>query len=495
MKRFIKFAGLTMMSALILFGSSMAVQAEEAPQMKTGIYIEDIDVSGMTAEEATEAAQAYMAEVEEMSVILRAAAGNEIEVKASELGIAWSNTEIIEEALSMGTSGNVIARYKELKDLENNGYVYRLQYSLDDALVAQVVEEKCLEFDQHAQNATMERVNGEFVIHEEVAGAVIDKQASVDAIKAALTSEDVVDESGMVIDLVAKVEEPTGKAEDLAMVKDLLGSFTTSYSSSGTSRRANVANGAALIDGSVIYPGEEFSFYDNVKPFTYDNGYFMAGSYLSGMVVDSMGGGICQVSTTLYNAVLMAELEVTERHNHSMIVTYTQVSGDAAISESAGKDFRFINNTGYPIYIEGITTEDRKITFNIYGVETRDSNRTIEYRNEIIQVIQPDHERIIADGGQGVGYVSVQSAHTGYKARLWKIVYIDGVEVSREEINYSSYSMSPRTAVVGVNTANPQRQAEIMAAIGTGSIDHVRGIAAQLYAQEVAEAAAANPAQ
>ena len=101
----------------------------------------------------------------------------------------------------------------------------------------------------------------------------------------------------------------------------------------------------------------------------------------------------------------------------------------------------------------------------------------------------------IADGGQGVGYVSVQSAHTGYKARLWKIVYIDGVEVSREEINYSSYSMSPRTAVVGVNTANPQRQAEIMAAIGTGSIDHVRGIAAQLYAQEVAEAAAANPAQ
>ena len=220
----------------------------------------------------------------------------------------------------------------------------------------------------------------------------------------------------------------------------------------------------------------------------------MAGSYLSGMVVDSMGGGICQVSTTLYNAVLMAELEVTERHNHSMIVTYTQVSGDAAISESAGKDFRFVNNTDYPIYIEGITTENKKITFNIYGVETRDANRTIEYQNVILQVIHPETERIIADAGQGVGYVSVQSAHTGYKAELWKIVYVDGVEVSREQVNYSSYSMSPRTAVVGINTNNPQRQAEILAAIGTNNIEHVRGIAAQLYAQEVAEAAAAAAA-
>ncbi len=495
MKKLMKFAGLAAMSALVFLGSSLTVQAEETPQMKTGIYIEDMDISGMTAAEATEAVEAYMADLEDVSVVLRAAAGNEIEVKTSEFGITWDNPEIIDEALSLGTSGNVISRYKEIKDLENNGYTYYLEYSIDDAMVAQVIEEKCLEFDQHAQNATMERVNGEFVIREEVVGAVIDQQASVEAIKTAITSGNVASEEGMVIELVAKVEEPAGTAEDLAMVKDLLGTFTTSYSSSGSSRSANVANGAKLIDGSVIYPGEEFSFYDNVKPFTYDNGYFMAGSYLSGMVVDSMGGGICQVSTTLYNAVLLAELEVTERHNHSMIVTYTQVSGDAAISESAGKDFRFVNNTGYPIYIEGIAGEDKKITFNIYGVETRAANRTIEYDNVILQVIQPESERIIADASQGVGYVSVQSAHTGYKAQLWKIVYIDGVEVSREQINSSSYSMSPRTAVVGINTANPQRQNEILAAIGTGSIEHVRGIAAQLYAQEVAEAAAANPAQ
>lgn len=492
MKKFLKFTGITLMTALLICGSSLMIHAEETPQVKTGIYIEDIDVSGMTAEEATAAVENYIAEMQNMPVVLRAAQGNEVEVTAADFGIEWTNTDIVEEALTLGTTGNPIARYKELKDLETNGAVLRLEYSFDDALVSQVIQEKCTEFDQHAQNATMERVNGEFVIHEEVVGAVVDEAASVEAIKTALSSAENMTEEGFVIDLVAKVEEPVGKAEDLLAVKDLLGTFTTSYSSSGTSRSANVANGAALIDGSVIYPGEEYSFYDNVKPFTYDNGYFMAGSYLSGMVVDSMGGGICQVSTTLYNAVLMAELEVTERHNHSMIVTYTQVSGDAAISESAGKDFRFVNNTEYPIYIEGITGEDKKITFNIYGVETRDENRTIEYVNEILQVIQPDYEKIIPDAGQGVGYVKVQSAHVGYKAQLWKVVYVDGVEVSREQINSSSYSMSPRTAIVGINTANPERQAEIMAAIGTNNIEHVKGVAAALYAQEVAEAAAAG---
>lgn len=488
MKKFLKFTTITLMTALLVCGSSLLVNAEETETVKSNVYIEDIDISGMTAEEVNAAVEDYIEEVRNMPVILRAAQGNEIEVTVAEFGLEWTNTDIAETALSIGTTGNPIARYKEVKDLENNGMTYRLEYSFDDAMVAQVIQEKCLEFDQHAQSATMERINGEFVIHEEVVGAVVDETASAEAIKTALSSEDSFNTDSLVIDLVAKVEEPVGTAEDLLAVKDLLGSFTTSYSSSGTSRSANVANGASLINGSVIYPGEEFSFYDNVKPFTYDNGYFMAGSYLSGMVVDSMGGGICQVSTTLYNAVLNAELEVTERHNHSMIVTYTQVSGDAAISESAGKDFRFVNNTDYPIYIEGITSEDKKITFNIYGVETRDANRTVEYVNEILQVIQPDYEKIIPDPGQGVGYVKVQSAHVGYKARLWKVVYVDGIEVSREQVNTSSYSMSPRTAVVGVATANPERQAEILAACSTNNIEHVKGVAAVLYAQEVAEA-------
>ena len=180
----------------------------------------------------------------------------------------------------------------------------------------------------------------------------------------------------------------------------------------------------------------------------------MAGSYLNGKVVDSLGGGICQVSTTLYDAVLYAELEVTERHNHSMIVSYVDPSADAAIAESSGKDFCFINNTEYPIYIEGII-DNKTITFNIYGKETRPSNRKVRYESEILEVINPPADMIYPDPSHPIGYIVKESAHIGYKAKLWKIVTEDGAEVSRTQVNSSNYKMVPRSATVGTATADP----------------------------------------
>ena len=109
--------------------------------------------------------------------------------------------------------------------------------------------------------------------------------------------------------MVVRVDEARGTEEELAKVKDVLGTFTTSFKTSGPSRSANVRNGCALINGITLYPGDEFSTYEAVSPFSQANGYYMAGSYLNGQVVDSLGGGICQVSTTLYNAVLLSELE------------------------------------------------------------------------------------------------------------------------------------------------------------------------------------------
>ena len=139
MKKILKFTTITLLAALIVCGSSFMIRAEETPQMKTGIFIEDIDISGMTAEEATAAVEEYLAEMQSMPVVLRAAQGNEVAVTAGDFGIEWSNPEIIEEALSIGMTGNPIARYKELSDLEANGIVYHLEYTFDDALVTQVI--------------------------------------------------------------------------------------------------------------------------------------------------------------------------------------------------------------------------------------------------------------------------------------------------------------------------------------------------------------------
>ena len=442
-----------------------------------GVYIGSVDVSGKTAEEAKQAVEAYVEELKGLTVVFHIMDGNQIEVSVGDMGLRWTNPDAVQDAVALGKKGNIVQRYKALQDLRHKNKVFDLAYDFDKESIRQILSEQCGEYNTEARDATLTRVNGVFSVTPGESGRVVDEEASLNQIYDYMMNEwDFGDAS---VDMVVKVQEPRGSEEELAQVKDVLGTFTTSYSTSGSSRSANVSNGCDLIAGTTLYPGDEFSTYEMVSPFSVDNGYFMAGSYMNGQLVDSLGGGICQVSTTLYNAVLLSELEVTERHNHSMIVTYVDPSADAAIAESAGKDFKFINNTGHPVYIDGYC-ENKNITFTIYGVETRPANREVIYESKVLSVTHPDHEVIYTDVAMPIGQVVTQSAHTGYKAELWKVVKENGAEISREQINSSSYKMTPRTATVGLSTNDVNAYNEMLAAVATNNIDHVKNVAAAL---------------
>lgn len=463
-------------------------QAAAAPDdtIQEGVTAGGIDLSGMTQEEAAAAVQTYVDGLESETILLQAADGESVPVTAGELGLTWKNTGLVTEAAQLGRKGNIVARYKALQDLKHKGKNFEIVLDFNKDAISAMIEERCSRFNVEAVDAHLKRVDGVFSVEEGQTGYLVDNVASVSAVYAYLTQQ--WDRQDGSVELVMSVDEPRGKAEELMQVRDVLGTFTTSYSTSSPSRSKNVANGCQLIDGTTLYPGDTFSTYDAVKPFSQENGYEMAGSYLNGAVVDSIGGGICQVSTTLYNAVLRSELDVTERHNHSMIVTYVDPSADAAIAESAGKDFRFVNNTEYPIYIEG-HTENKKITFTIYGVETRDSGRKVIYESEVLEKKVPEQDKIISDPSQPVGFIHISSAHIGYKAQLWKVVKENGVEVSREKVNSSNYQMSPKTATVGTATADPNVSGMINAAIASSSISEVQNTIANIKAAQDAAAA------
>ena len=242
---------------------------------------------------------------------------------------------------------------------------------------------------------------------------------------------------------------PECDSTTLEECQDMLGSYSTSFASSDSARSQNLVNAASLLNGITIYPGETFSVADHLVPFTVENGYQVSKAYASGQVVDSIGGGVCQAATTLYNTLLKAELEIVERHNHSMIVGYVEPSMDAAISEGS-KDLKFKNNTEVPIYLEAYTA-NRSIYFNIYGKETRDlENRTVEYKSEVLEKIDPGEDKVTIDESLPEGYEEVtQSAHVGYKAQLWKIVYENGKQVSKDVINSSYYAAEPRYVTKG----------------------------------------------
>lgn len=458
-------------------------------KIEEGVKIGNIDVSGMSISEAEGAVGTFVESLKDVRITLRLEGGQDTVGTAGEFGITWEDGGELEEAAMLGKRGNIVQRYKTLADLKREGRSYPLNISFGSDVLDSILNSLGETYDQEAVDASLTKTESGFQITEGQTGRVLDVAKSKEAVLNYLQSS--WDYGNASIDLVVTVEEPKGNAETLNKVKDVLGTYTTSYKSSGPSRVTNVRTGCNHINGVTLYPGEQCSVLDLITPFSVENGYELAGSYLNGQVVNSLGGGICQVSTTLYNAVLNAELQVDERSNHSMIVTYVDPSADAAISESGGKDFKFTNNKEYPIYIEGTTTSDKTITFTIYGVEDRSSDRKVEYVSEVLETNVSPTEKIIPTGDP-VGYVNVQSVHVGYKARLWKVVTENGVEVSREQVNSSSYAAVPRTASVGTATADPNVAAQIQAAIATGSIDYVKSVAGALAAQEAAAAAAAG---
>ncbi len=460
--------------------------------IKPGVFAGSVELSGMTASEAENAVNQYIKNIGNANIELRIGTDHTVSTTANDLGITWSNQGIIDEAMGLGKSGNIIKRFKDISDLKRTNKIFPIEVEANDTAVRKVINDTCIGFDSPAEDATLKRENGAFTVVGGRNGTKFNVDESARIIEDYMANS--FNGSPASLDMVVDIEYPKGDPEKLAMVKDVLGTFTTKFTSSGKDRVANVANGCSLVNGRTVFPGDQLSILECITPFTEENGYALAGSYLNGVVVESFGGGICQVSTTLYQAVLRAELQVDERHNHSMVVNYVDHSGDAAIAESGGKDFKFTNNLEYPVYIEGSTSPEKTITFTIYGVETRDPSRKLSFESVDLEETEPVGEKVIADSSQPAGYAKGQSAHVGYKSQFWKIVTENGEEKERVQVNSSKYNAVPATLTMGTATSNPVTASAINAAIATQSIAYCKAVAASVQIDGGASALAQQQA-
>lgn len=493
-------------AAVIVFAAIFTVgvraKEDENAVIADRVYIGETSVAGMTVEEATEAVEEYIEDLSD-TVITLEAGEKSLEVNASDLGIKWGNPEIVERAVNLGKTGNLISRYKEKKDLEKGDKVFKLSYDIDKSKVKALLKENKSSLNQDAEDNGLKFENGKFTYVAGHEGIAVNIDKSVTDIVSYMNQE--WDGKETTVALNAELVEPRGSEEDLAKVQDLLGAYSTDFSSSAAGRAKNVKNGASRINGTILYPGDEFSVHDAVTPFNEENGYALAGSYENGTTVETYGGGICQVSTTLYNAVIRAELEITERHAHSMVVGYVDPSMDAAISGEY-KDLKFKNTTDAPIYLEGYT-KNGIIYFNVYGQETREAGRKVEFVSETISEIDPGVQ-YVADGSLPIGTITTsQKSHIGKKAKLWKVVTVNGTEKSRDVFNNSTYQASPKIVKVGILSSNgsaveainaaiaTQDEATISAAAAANCDDAVAAAQAQAAAEAAAKAAAAQAAE
>ncbi|MBR2743672.1 MAG: VanW family protein [Clostridia bacterium] len=236
---------------------------------------------------------------------------------------------------------------------------------------------------------------------------------------------------------------------------DQLGTYSTTYASSNYNRSSNIALAAKSVNNYVLMPGETFSYNGTVGQRTAARGYKEAGVYVNGEVSTDYGGGICQVSSTIYNAVLLANLEIVARTNHTFIPAYVPAGQDATVSWGS-PDFQFKNNRSYPVRIV-TSAGGGHITASVYGLKSDDDYEVKIVSNRTGTI--PFSTEYKDDSSLPAGTTKVtQSGSNGCRSETYKILYKNGVEVSRKLINSDTYKPHNQVVLRGtkvVSTPDP----------------------------------------
>lgn len=225
----------------------------------------------------------------------------------------------------------------------------------------------------------------------------------------------------------------------------VLAQFTTFLDPGQPARTANIVLAAQTLNGHLILPGEVFSFNGAVGPRSAAAGYRVA-PVIAGREYDyGRGGGVCQVATTLYNAVLLAGLPVVERHPHSLAVDYVDLGLDAAVSYGT-RDLRFLNNTGGPLWL-GAAVEENRLTVKIFATAGERPRVTVEVKT--VEAIPPPvvyREEAGLPAGESV---LVHAGRPGYRVAVTRTIEAAGAGPVRELVSQDAYPPQPRLVLVG----------------------------------------------
>lgn len=332
-----------------------------------------------------------------------------------------------------------------------NGFVIdsdKLKSLIVDKLVAPDYNTDAIEIpvlEKTAEAIDIEKIHTE--IYKEATDAYFSKEPfavypSSTGIDFAMSMDEakaLIDGNSETYNIPLKILYPKVKTSDIGLeaFPDALATYSTNYSTSNANRSTNIALASSKINGIVLMPGDVFSFNGTVGKRIAAAGFKVAGVYVNGQVTNDYGGGICQVSSTLYNAVLRANLEIVERTNHQFTVAYVPIGTDATVSWGA-PDFKFKNSRSYPIKI--VTSNyNKNLKVTIYGLkeENEYSVEIVSYRTGTVAYkttytkdpsLAPDQTKVIQSGSNGATSVA------------YRILKKNGVEVSRQLLSKDTYS-------------------------------------------------------
>ena len=419
----------------------------------SGIKINGTDVGGKTIEEV----KALFAGDEDDSQtpvldIQFQVDGELVKVNTEGLKVKSNIDEVIEEAYNYGRTSELTGddavkeRYDKIEELKNTPAEFEIKYEVNEDLIETLARQALEPHNTEVKEASIDGFDVEkleFIISESQDGVVMDMDKALSDMKEKLENNEFT----CVIDVSAEVAKPETSADDLRAVLGKVSS-TTSETTDNDNRNTNIRLVCEAIDGLVLQPGEQFNFNKFIGQRTSEKGYKMAHGIYNGSMRDELGGGICQANTMIYQSVTKADLQVDERKNHSIPSTYVDKGTDATVTWYS-PNFRFTNNTDYPIAIHAYYA-DLHVTVEIFGRLLPDG-QYIELVGEHVRTISPSTTYVNDPNLPAGEQKKTQSGRTGYDYKSYKVWYDkDGNEIKREPYFSSHYPC--RNAVINVGT-------------------------------------------
>ena len=490
---------------LLVFSVVFALININNDKIFDNIYIMGIDVGGMTIDEANKAVgDVINAKLSEELTLKKD--DYETTLNANQINTIFDIETAVNEAYNIGRKGNIItnnysilwtmlfdknincelkydeeALNKKLDDISPKlpGAVVQSSYYIEDDKLIIVSGKEGLEIKKDElkneilneikdvnniydiiniptenvkpQEIDIEKIRDE--IYKEPQDAYVSKNPTtvhtdVDGIDFDISIEEakkIISEPKEEYTIPLKITKPKKTLADLGeeAFPDKLGTYTTRYDPTNRNRSNNISLSAEKIDGTIILPGETFSYNQTVGERTIEAGYKEAGAYAGGKVVQDVGGGICQTSSTLYNAVLLANLEIVDRSNHRFLTSYVAASRDATVAWGS-IDFKFKNSRKYPIKIEA-SVKNGVCTMSIYGIKEETEYEVViqsVVNSYIPYTTQYEDDSTLEEGKE----VVEQSGYTGCTSESYRILKLNGEVVSKTLLSKDTYS--PMTRII-----------------------------------------------
>lgn len=402
-----------------------------------GVKVESLDISGKTLAEAKDmVTQKYGTAILKKNISIKTPLKT-YPLDYTKINARYNVDEVVSEAFNYGKSLSLYERYKLINKPVSK--TINLKFVYDPKPLNLLISNIKQEIDKDPENGSISMVGGKFKI-------IPDKKGSKlmdDKLEKEILSKINGDIDGPNILVEADIEPVLANItkEKLQTINTKLSSFSSDFTSSSEGRSTNITLATKSINGTFLMPGDSFSFNGKVGQRTAAKGYQPAPVDIGTKVGSDYGGGICQVSTSLYNAVIRANIKSTERNHHSIPSTYIPLGMDATVDWGT-LDYKFTNTLEYPVFIESIV-KNKILTFNVYSNSSL-TNKTYNLVNEIYEAVKPGPTKYIDDPTLLLGdTIQEQFPLIGYKVRVFKDTIQDSKVIEHQLISDDHYKVEP----------------------------------------------------